>query len=128
MRRTTPNSVKKTATPTSVPFADRIPSTTPFQWIGIGLLLIALIARWRLLGIPFERDEGVFTYVGRALFEGGRLYTDLYDNKLPGLYLIYGSFARVFGVQPTGIHLGALLWHLATLRGVFSPATQNIGT
>ncbi|MFN0216088.1 MAG: ArnT family glycosyltransferase [Saprospiraceae bacterium] len=93
--------------------------TKPFLWIGIALLVIALVARLRLLGIPFERDEGVFAYIGQALMEGQRLYTDLYDNKLPGLYLIYGLFGRLFGVQPTGIHLGALLWQVATLAMFF---------
>jgi len=106
---------------------NRIISTRPFAWIGIALLLIALVARLRLLGIPFERDEGVFTYIGRALMGGELLYTDLYDNKLPGLYLIYGLFTTVFGVQPTGIHLGALLWQLATLAVLFLWLREVIG-
>lgn len=96
------------------PAADRFITTTYFFWAGIALLIIALVARIRLLGIPFERDEGVFTYIGRALWDGQLLYTELYDNKLPGLYLIYGGFANLFGDQPAGIHLGALLWQVAT--------------
>ncbi len=102
-------------------------STKPFAWIGIVLLLIALIARLRLLGIPFERDEGVFTYIGRALYSGDLLYTELYDNKLPGLYLIYGLFASVFGAQPTGIHLGALLWQVLTLAAFFLWLREVLG-
>lgn len=111
----------------SNPPANRVISTTPFAWIGIVLLVVAFIARLRLLGIPFERDEGVFTYIGRALWEGELLYTDLYDNKLPGLYLVYGLFAQVFGVQPTGIHLGALLWQLATLAVFFFWLREILG-
>ncbi|MBK6996005.1 MAG: hypothetical protein IPH31_14180 [Lewinellaceae bacterium] len=111
----------------SNPPANRVISTTPFAWIGIVLLVVAFIARLRLLGIPFERDEGVFTYIGRALWEGELLYTDLYDNKLPGLYLVYGLFAQVFGVQPTGIHLGALLWQLATLTVFFFWLREILG-
>lgn len=99
----------------------------PFFWIGIGLLLIACIARLRLLDIPFERDEGVFAYIGQALWGGERLYTDLYDNKLPGLYLVYGLFATVFGVQPWGIHLGAFLWHLVTLAVFFLWLREVLG-
>jgi hypothetical protein len=112
------------------PAAPPIPSTystTPFTWIGIVLLVIALIARLRLLDIPFERDEGVFAYIGRAIWGSGHLYTDLYDNKLPGLYLAYGLFAHVFGVQPTGIHLGALLWQLATLTVFFLWLREILG-
>ncbi|MBC7777079.1 MAG: glycosyltransferase family 39 protein [Phycisphaerae bacterium] len=118
---------EKPATIASTPPANRNISTTPFAWIGIALLLIALVARLRLLDIPFERDEGVFAYIGRALMGGERLYTDLYDNKLPGLYLIYGLFTSVFGVQPSGIHLGALLWQLATLAVLFFWLREVIG-
>ncbi|MDO8366834.1 MAG: glycosyltransferase family 39 protein [Saprospiraceae bacterium] len=109
------------------PSANSTSSTAPFAWIGIVLLVIALIVRLRLLDIPFERDEGVFAYIGRAMMGGARLYTDLYDNKLPGLYLIYGLFASLFGVQPTGIHLGALLWQLATISVLFLWLREVIG-
>jgi hypothetical protein len=51
----------------------------------------------------------------------------LYDNKLPGLYLIYGIFSSIFGVQPAGIHLGALLWQLATLVVLFLWLREVIG-
>lgn len=94
-------------------------STQAYFWIGIALLGIALVARLRLLDIPFERDEGVFAYIGQALWNGKSLYSDLYDNKLPGLYLIYGLFAKGFGVQPFGIHLGMLLWQIPTLAVFF---------
>jgi 4-amino-4-deoxy-L-arabinose transferase-like glycosyltransferase len=99
--------------------ARRPVSTDAFLWIGLALLVLTLIVRLRLLDLPFERDEAAFAYIGRALWGGERLYTDLYDNKLPGLYLIYALFGRLFGVQPAGIHLGALLWHGATLAVLF---------
>ena len=80
-----------------------------------------------LLNIPFERDEGVFAYIGRAMWSGERLYTDLYDNKLPGLYLVYALFTRAFGALPMGIHLGALLWQVATLAVFFLWLREVIG-
>ena len=125
-RRTESPTERPTPLVSKPPANSRI-STTPFAWAGIILLLVSVIARWRYLGIPFERDEGVFAYIGRALWQGGRLYTDLYDNKLPGLYLVYGLFARVFGVQPSGIHLGALLWQLATLTLFFLWLREILG-
>jgi len=126
-KRRTTNHGEQPTTIASKPVAHHKFSTMPFAWIGIALLVITLIARLRLLDIPFERDEGVFAYIGRALMGGERLYTDLYDNKLPGLYLVYGLFASIFGVQPTGIHLGALLWQLATLAVLFLWLREVIG-
>lgn len=82
------------------------------MFLAVGLLTIVLFARLRLLHIPFERDEGAFAYIGRELWNGGLLYTDLYDNKWPGLYALYAVFVRIFSAQPWGIHLGALLLHL----------------
>jgi hypothetical protein len=61
-------------TEVSPPATNRPISSIPFLWIGFALLVIAFIARLRLLDIPFERDEGVFTYNGRA-FMGGAIYT-----------------------------------------------------
>jgi len=126
-KRRNEHTIEQTTIVAPKPIAHHNISTTPFAWIGIALLIIALIARLRLLDIPFERDEGVFAYIGRALWAGERLYTDLYDNKLPGLYLVYGLFANVFGVQPTGIHLGALLWQVATLAIFFLWLREVIG-
>lgn len=86
-----------------------------FIWFGIVLIALAIFTRIRLLDIPFERDEGAFAYIGREFWGSGRLYTDLYDNKLPGLYLIYAIFVSLFGATPFGVHCGALIWHIATL-------------
>jgi hypothetical protein len=126
-KRTSPSSVESIGSSASTPTTNPNFSTKPFVWIGIATMVIALIARLRLLDIPFERDEGVFTYIGRAMWGDGLLYTELYDNKLPGLYLIYGLFANVLGTQPTGIHLGALVWQIATLLVFFGWLREILG-
>src|SRR6516165_5800478 len=80
----------------------------PWIVFGAGILFL-IIVRLRLLAIPFERDEGGFTYIGKMMLEGKKLYTDLPDNKLPGLYFFYGLFTKLFGYSPEGVHLGLLL-------------------
>lgn len=127
VKRRVAQPVERPAKSAPVPTADHKVSTSLFAWIGIALLVIALIARLRLLGIPFERDEGAFAYIGRALWGPGRLYTDLYDNKLPGLYLIYALFVRVFGAMPDGVHLGALIWQVGTLTVLFLWLREVLG-
>lgn len=79
----------------------------PFCLILAAILLTAKV-RISLLAIPLERDEGGFAYIGRHLFSE-RLYTDLHDNKLPGLYGLYALIIRLFGYTPEGIHIGLLL-------------------
>lgn len=83
-----------------------------FAWIfSVAAILLAAVARIRLLPVPLERDEGAFASIGHAMWNGGQLYTALFDNKPPLLYVIYGSFTRLFGFTATGVHWGLLLFH-----------------
>ena len=76
--------------------------------------IIVLTARIKLLAIPLERDEGGFAYIGHWLFNGRSLYTDFVDNKLPGLYTLYGLFTATFGYNSSGVHAGLLLSAIVT--------------
>ncbi len=84
-------------------------------WLMVATLAIVLWARIQLLGMPLERDEGGYAYIGRHLFGNLRLYTDMYDIKLPGLYLLYAFFDMLPGGHSERIHLGLLLVHSAAL-------------
>jgi len=88
-------------------------NTTILKCFPFMLLLITAIivlqARLRLLAIPMERDEAGFAYIGHWLLKGKSLYVDVVDNKLPGLYILYGFFTTVFGYNAVGVHLGLLL-------------------
>ncbi len=72
-------------------------------------VIIVLQARLRLLAIPMERDEAGFAYIGHWLLKGKSLYVDIVDNKLPGLYILYGFFTTIFGYNATGVHIGLLI-------------------
>ncbi|MEP6645588.1 MAG: glycosyltransferase family 39 protein [Saprospiraceae bacterium] len=76
--------------------------------------IIVLQARLQLLAIPMERDEAGFAYIGHWLLKGKSLYIDMVDNKLPGLYMLYGFFTTIFGYNATGVHLGLLLANVVT--------------
>jgi hypothetical protein len=77
------------------------------------LAVVALI-RWRLLAVPFERDEGEYAYMGRLILGGGLPYRDAYGMKLPGTYLMYAAIMAAFGSSPTGVHAGFAVVSLAT--------------
>ncbi|MGB4847405.1 MAG: glycosyltransferase family 39 protein [Saprospiraceae bacterium] len=80
----------------------------PLFLLGISVIVV-LQARLRLIAIPMERDEAGFAYIGHWLLKGKSLYVDIVDNKLPGLYILYGFFTTIFGYNATGVHIGLLI-------------------
>jgi hypothetical protein len=65
---------------------------------------------------PLDHDQAVFVYVARVLGEGGVLYRDVWDDKTPGVYLIYAllSWPRTLGMTTTLVRCGDIGWQLAT--------------
>src|SRR5687768_6550087 len=58
----------------------------------IGLLLlvfIVVVIRSKFLSIPYERDEGAYSYYGKLLLEGKIPYKDFYEQKLPGIFYFF---------------------------------------
>ncbi len=119
-------SKKKYAPQQPIPVAESVAISTQiltpvrWPWVMLSISLLFLIGvRLRLLGIPLERDEGGFAYIGKMMFEGQNLYTDLYDSKLPGLYFMYGVFVHLFGYSASGVHAGLLLCNMAATLLLF---------
>lgn len=85
-----------------------------------GLILFVLMVRFKLLSVPFERDEGGFAYIAYQMLEGKSLYLDLYEIKPPLLYIIYAFFITVFGHSIEGIHFGLLIFDVAYIITLFA--------
>jgi hypothetical protein len=85
-----------------------------------GLILFVLMVRFKLLSVPFERDEGGFAYIAYQMLEGKSLYLDLYEIKPPLLYIIYAFFISVFGHSIEGIHFGLLVFDVAYIITLFA--------
>lgn len=83
------------------------------------LILFVLIVRFKLLSVPFERDEGGFAYFAYQMLEGKSLYLDLYEIKPPLLYVLYGVFLSLFGHSVEAIHFGLLLFDVAYIITLF---------
>jgi hypothetical protein len=79
-------------------------------WAGL-ILTLSLVAlvRWRLAGMPLERDEGEYAYSGQLLLDGVPPYRAAYNMKFPGVYAAYAVILKTFGETLTGIHLGILV-------------------
>ncbi|CAA6799408.1 MAG: Unknown protein [uncultured Aureispira sp.] len=85
-----------------------------------GLIFFVLIVRFKLLSVPFERDEGGFAYIAYQMLEGKSLYLDLYEIKPPLLYIIYAFFISLFGHSIEGVHFGLLLFDVAYILTLFA--------
>jgi len=87
------------------------------------LMLIAITAaaliRWRLLGLPFERDEGEYAYMGSLILKGLAPYKYAYSMKLPGIYAAYALIMKAFGETRYAAHGGLLLINALTSIMVF---------
>lgn len=71
--------------------------------------------RHRLGGLPFERDEGEFSYFGQLILQGIMPYEMAYNMKLPGTYFMYALIIKIFGASPEGVHLGVTFVILLTM-------------
>ena len=89
-------------------------------WIVLGIILLMVaIIRIRLLGMPLERDEGEYAYMGQLILRGIPPYKIAYNMKFPGTYAMYAFFMSIFGQTGTGIHLGLLIVNLAAISLLF---------
>jgi 4-amino-4-deoxy-L-arabinose transferase-like glycosyltransferase len=83
-------------------------SPTLFRWLPwIGLALIVGVYtyfRANLISIPFERDEGSYSYIGQLILDGKRPYIDFYEMKPPAIFYSYAALVGLFGASIQGIH------------------------
>jgi|GEM_PF-647574 len=94
------------------------------------LILIFLVhtIRSKFLLIPFERDEGIYSYFGTLVLEGKIPYKDFYESKFPGLFYMYAFMVKFFGDTVKGMHTGFMWMNIITVifvylssRKLFSP-------
>jgi hypothetical protein len=76
----------------------------------LAIVLVSLL--WRLPSLfdpPWVNDEGTYFAVAQAMAHGYRLYADVWENKPPGLYLLYGAVYHSFGASLIAIRTIAAL-------------------
>ena len=82
-------------------------------------VVIVIYVRLRLFGVPLERDEGEYAYIGQLILQGIPPYHLAYSMKLPGVPAVYALIMAILGETPRGIHMGLLLVNLATIALMF---------
>ena len=97
-------------------------------WILLGAtVIVVLIARVRLAGLPLERDEGEYAYGGQLLLLGVPPYKLAYSMKLPGTAAAYALIMLIFGQSLTAIHIGLALVNLLTIALVYFLGREILG-
>jgi hypothetical protein len=106
--------------------------TTPFavpKWLPLTLILLATaLLRLQFLDIPLERDESIYSYIGKLALNGGKPYVDFYEMKPPVLFYSYAVLVGLFGYSAFGIHLAATVVTVANTFFVYRIAQKLGGT
>lgn len=91
--------------------------------IGLGILLLLVFItysiRSKFYGIPFERDEGAYSYYGKLLLEGGIPYKDFYEQKFPGMFYFFAFIVKFFGDTVEGMHKGFMYVNILTMIFIY---------
>ena len=94
-----------------------------FAWPACGALVIV----WAIAYVtwPFSSDQGVLSWVGRIIADGGMPYRDAWEIRGPAPFLAYAAIARVFGVAQWPLRvldlaiLAAGAWCVASITSTF---------
>lgn len=60
-------------------------------------VLFVLLYALPILSFPPGRDQGTYLEIGQSLLRGEHLYAQLWDNKPPGIFLVYAGIVKLFG-------------------------------
>lgn len=71
---------------------------------GVELLVCCLILLPSLL-YPLARDQGLFSYAGQVIVDGGAPYRDVYEQKGPATHYTFALLVALFGTTTVGIRL-----------------------
>src|SRR5664280_1568450 len=83
------------------------------------LLLLTMALRVPLLDIPFERDEGGYSYIGWRLGHHELPYRDWIDHKPPAIFWVY-RFALSLPLDSIrAVHFVALAFSAAAACALF---------
>ena len=93
---------------------------THAEWAGfIAICLFALLLRFPVAGMPLERDEGEYAYIAQQWLQGALPYRDTFDQKPPGVHLMYVLIESLAGTTPAAIHWATQIYTLGTLAVLF---------
>jgi len=94
--------------------------------VAIALVLFSILTslgRVYTRGEPLERDIATYAVIAHEMLCGQRLYTDVWDQKPPAIYMVYAAAELIAGYGPGSVLLLNIAASLITLAGVYRTAT-----
>jgi hypothetical protein len=95
------------------PHRARTSGSVPLEWGTLTAVYVLL--RTNIVGIPLERDEGLFGYIGQIILDGGLPYRDVIDHKPPVVHYLYALAGWLLPSTATAIHFFAHVYTFGTL-------------
>jgi hypothetical protein len=90
------------------------------SWLLLGIIILFVVfVRVRLSDFPLERDEGEYAYMGQLILQNIPPYSEAYNMKFPGTYLMYAGIMALFGQTIEGVHIGLMIVNCLTILLVF---------
>jgi 4-amino-4-deoxy-L-arabinose transferase-like glycosyltransferase len=72
--------------------------TSPLSRILLAIAVLFVVVRaLPILTFPMGNDQGTYLTIGQGLLERKQPYRDLWDNKPPGIFIVYAGIAKLFG-------------------------------
>lgn len=97
-------------------------------WFAVALVGWIAVLRWQFfLYEPTGYDEGLYLAAAVRMLHGARLYTDVWDNKPVGIYLVYVAIAATLGSSRFAVNLASALAVLASASLVYLIGRDTAG-
>lgn len=97
-----------------------LPPPKSFSWV---LLVFCsfwiFLTRLHTFHEPLERDISTYAVIGHELLQGRRLYSDLWDQKPPAIYITFALAELIGGYGPESIFLINVFATLLVLFGIY---------
>jgi len=95
--------------------------------MSIVFVALAITSRIGMIAWPFLNDSGLYAQLGRTVAQGGVLYRDFYETKLPGAALLASAFWRAFGSHWAGYVLCQLAMAILAAAALARAARRHLG-
>ena len=96
-----------------------------------GLLLVAITIAIRLPLLMQHSaidDEANYSVVARELMDGGRMYVDVVERRLPATFWVYETVFRLFGRENwLALHAVGTVWVLLTMLALYAATSRLFG-
>ncbi|MBE9531493.1 MAG: glycosyltransferase family 39 protein, partial [Proteobacteria bacterium] len=85
----------------------------------LALAVVTAVLRLHTASEPLNMDTAIYGYIAHSMLEGGRLYTELWDHKPPGIFQLFMLSEIIWGYGPRSIAYTGVVFTLTSLLFLF---------